>query len=272
MELRLTGERLVTVQRDVTMLEHLHRYAFALEYVKGKTVLDIASGEGYGTNLLAKSAKQVTGVDISDEAVGHAKKKYVADNLTFIQGSAAAIPLPDSSVDIITSFETIEHHDKHDEMISEFKRVLKKDGIVIISSPDKHNYSDVPQYSNPFHVKELYEDEFNALMGRYFKEIQIVYQQYVTASFISAHQSDKMVEYSGTYENIVTGLDLKNVYNIAIASDEVLEPVKGSFFNSSALPDYYQLLIDKYTKSTTWKVGRFVMAPFVLIKDIFKKK
>jgi len=62
--------------------------------------------------------------------------------------------------DLVVSFETIEHHDEHEQMLAEVKRVLKPDGMAIISSPDKAIYTDKPEYHNSFHVKELYREEF----------------------------------------------------------------------------------------------------------------
>ena len=83
--------------------EHLHRYALSLPLVTGKTVLDIASGEGYGAALLAHGARSVIGVDIDDASVTHAQAQYAThQNLTFRQGSCAAIPLPDHSVEVVT--------------------------------------------------------------------------------------------------------------------------------------------------------------------------
>ena len=94
---------------------HVHRYALSDEFVRGKTVLDIASGEGYGAALLANTAELVIGVDIDPEAVGHAQRTYARQpNLEFRAGSCDAIPLANQSVDVVTSFETIEHHDQHD--------------------------------------------------------------------------------------------------------------------------------------------------------------
>jgi len=270
MDLEFTGERLVTGERNDTMLEHLHRYALAAQYTANKTVLDIASGEGYGTNILAKTAKKIIGIDISEQAVNHAKEKYIANNLTYIVGSAFKIPLDDKSLDVIVSFETIEHHDKHEEMLSEFKRVLKEGGIVIISSPDKLQYSEIPQFNNPFHVKELYEHEFVDLVRNYFKEVIILYQRCVTASFISPLGTDKIVEFIGTYENIEPQSPLTNLYNIAIASDNPLPTyINGSFFQSGYLNDHEAILGEKYTNSTTWKIGRIILSPLTLIKKIF---
>lgn len=69
-----TGERLLTGYFDRYSVEHLHRYALARQLAHGKDVLDIACGEGYGSNLLATIARTVTGVDIDSEIVHHAKR------------------------------------------------------------------------------------------------------------------------------------------------------------------------------------------------------
>ena len=165
-----TGERFLPTEAGNIALEHLHRYFQAREIAAGKVVLDIASGEGYGSAILAEAALSVTGVDISDEAVAHARRRYQRDNLQYLVGDCAQIPLPDASVDMVVSFETIEHHNRHEEMLREIKRVLREDGVLLISSPDKKYYSDELNYSNPYHVKELYRDEFEALIGRHFRQ------------------------------------------------------------------------------------------------------
>src|ERR1051325_4300232 len=100
------GERLLPEMHDANAVMHWHRYAFAAGLCRGKDVLDIASGEGYGSNLMSGAAKSVTGVDISAEAVAHANAKYNSPTLRFLQGSAAEIPLEDASVDVAVSFET----------------------------------------------------------------------------------------------------------------------------------------------------------------------
>lgn len=171
-----TGERLETFIKSRDAIEHLHRYSLALEYIKGKVVVDIASGEGYGSNLMSKVANHVYGVDIDNAAIENAKNKYIKNNLEFLNGSADNIPIASNSVDVVVSFETIEHHDKHDEMMLEIKRILKEDGLLIMSSPDKKFYSDTRNYKNEFHVKELYKDEFNNLIAKYFNNHQLLNQ------------------------------------------------------------------------------------------------
>src|SRR6266567_539993 len=98
-----TGERLLTDDFNDNTIEHLHRYAFALQLCKGKDVLDIASGEGYGSNLIAGVAKSVLGVDISKAAVCQARKKYERRNLKFIEGSASDFPVESSAIDVVVS-------------------------------------------------------------------------------------------------------------------------------------------------------------------------
>ena len=120
-----TGERLETFIQNENTNEHLHRYAQCLELVTGKVILDIACGEGYGSNLLADEAVNVTGVDIDGETITKAAAKYKKNNLNFLKGTADKIPCSDGVFDVVVSFETIEHHNKHDEMMLEVRRVLK---------------------------------------------------------------------------------------------------------------------------------------------------
>lgn len=172
--IEFTGERFVPTEHGVIRQEHLHRYAWCLPLVDGKDVLDVASGEGYGSAMLASKARSVRGVDISHDAVNHAAERYASlDNLQYLQGSAAAIPLADDSVDVVVSFETIEHLLEQDEMMAEIRRVLRPDGILVMSSPNKEVYSDQAGYHNDYHVKELYLNEFQALLEKYFPAVEL---------------------------------------------------------------------------------------------------
>ena len=172
-----TGERYVPGVIGDIELEHLHRYYLARELAIGKDVLDIACGEGYGSGLLADVARSVVGVDASEEVIQYAAKRYQRSNVRFKHGTCGHIPLPDASIDLIVSFETLEHHNEHHEMMREFVRVLRSGGLVIISSPDKAEYSDKPQFVNSFHVKELYFEEFQELLLNYFEHAQFYGQR-----------------------------------------------------------------------------------------------
>jgi GT2 family glycosyltransferase/2-polyprenyl-3-methyl-5-hydroxy-6-metoxy-1,4-benzoquinol methylase len=159
-------------------IEHLQRYNTILPLVSGKDVLDIASGEGYGSNILASKAASVTGVDINEELVAHATATYGKTNLNFKAGNVVSIPLENASVDIVVSFETLEHVNEQEQQkfLQEITRVLKKDGVLIISTPNKTNYSDRFHHSNEFHVNELEEAEFVSLLKQNFQQVQLFNQ------------------------------------------------------------------------------------------------
>ena len=225
--LEWTGERLVTdVEGVLGVAEHLHRYALACEFVKGKRVLDIASGEGYGSNILSKVANHVTGVDISDEAVKHANQKYASESkLTYKVGSASKIPLDDDSVDVVTSFETLEHTTEHEEFLTEIKRVLVPGGLLIMSTPDTVPYK-VREPINPYHVKELTTQEFEQLIQRYFTNSEFYSQRCLIGSFITSFKSQEasFKSYSGGYAEVKEGFGNDDTYgiayfNLAFASD-----------------------------------------------------
>ena len=168
-DLAFTGERFIPGVHGPIWIEHWHRYHFAAGFAAGKRVLDIACGAGYGSALLARGAAHVTGVDIAEEAVAHARRAYASiGNLAFRQGSCTAIPLADASVDLAVSFETIEHITGQEAFLGELARVLAPEGVLLLSSPDKAEYSDRRNFSNEFHVRELYRDELAALVGARF--------------------------------------------------------------------------------------------------------
>ena len=172
--LTFTGERFVPGVGGEIVYEHVHRYAFARRYAKGKRVLDVACGEGYGSALIARVATQVTGVDIDGPTITHAREVYAGlPNLEFVQGSAAELPLPDASVDLVVSFETIEHLDASDQprMLAEFSRVLTDDGVLVLSAPNRPEYSESRGYVNPYHRHEHDRAELERLLRVTFPAI-----------------------------------------------------------------------------------------------------
>jgi SAM-dependent methyltransferase len=178
-DLEFTGERFVPGIAGEIAHEHWHRYAFARRYVAGKRVLDVACGEGYGSALLAGVASSVTGIDIDAGAVAHARQSYAAlANISFSEGSAASLPLPDACVDAVVSFETIEHLPRADQprMLAEIARVLATDGVLLMSAPNPAEYSAARNYRNPFHQHEPDRAELAALLAGAFP-VQRWYRQ-----------------------------------------------------------------------------------------------
>ncbi|UUC47035.1 class I SAM-dependent methyltransferase [Flavobacterium cerinum] len=273
MKKKWTGERLETFIYSRDTVDHLHRYAVAQPYVKGKTVLDIASGEGYGTHLLSETAAFVYGVDIDESAVEAAKQKYKKENVRFQQGSTSAIPLDDHSIDIVISFETIEHHDQHEMMLSEIKRVLRPDGILIISTPDKLYYSDKRNFNNPFHVKELYQHEFTSLLSNYFGNQQLLTQHHSNGnSLIADVKSQNVPKFlTGNY-NALQQIDVPGLYLIAIVSDKLFDHTDISIFDGgSIIEKEYQQKIAEIYNSNSYRFGHFLLLPVKWVKKIFKR-
>lgn len=286
-ELTWTGERLITqIVNNYGTIEHLHRYAIAKQFAQDKIILDIASGEGYGSNLLSENAKFVFGVDIDEEAVNFANRKYKKDNLNYKVGSASEIPLDDNSVDLIISFETIEHHTKHKEMMLEFKRVLKSDGLIILSSPEKSIYKERDP-DNPFHVKELTLTELKKLTSSYFKYSSFSKQFYFTGSVIIPFEeqiSSSIKTFDGNYTRISDTLEEKNFYNkpyfnIALLCNDI-QKYDNSVANIASIFNgynvYEQQIVDLEKRirnaysSTTFKVGNIILTPLKFLKRIFK--
>lgn len=141
------------------------RYNLASEFVKSTdTVLDAACGSGFGSEILAKKAKNVFGVDISKEALDYAKLEHDSNNIKFIKSDVKKMPFDDNFFDISVGIETLEHLKDYEKYLSELKRVTKNNGVVMISTPRKK--SEIPL--TPFHEKEFTFDEFRALLNKYF--------------------------------------------------------------------------------------------------------
>ena len=183
--LEFTGERFTPECVREIWYEHYHRYALASRWCANSRTLDAACGEGYGSAVLSQSASSVEGVDISQQAIGHAQQRYGHyQNVNFQVADCTSLPFGDNKFDRVVSFETLEHLAEHDKLMSEFRRVLKPDGCLILSSPDKATYSDDQNSVNEFHVKELYRDELETLIGRYFPAYQLLGQKLMFHSAI----------------------------------------------------------------------------------------
>ena len=224
--LEFTGERFTPECQREIWYEHMHRYALLKPLVAGRKVLDAACGEGYGSDMLAQWADHVTGVDIDAQSVAHARARYTKENLQFVESNVLKLPFEDNSFEVVVSFETLEHLAEHQELLEEFKRVLKDDGYLVISTPDKAEYSDKTGFDNAYHVKELYKDEFKALLDPYFSHQQWFGQK--LAFFSTLWQLDKQpqsVEVSAYAEQSVSDakeLPYQPMYYVVIASTQAL--------------------------------------------------
>lgn len=232
-----TGERLLPSWKHITVAEHLHRYALAMSLAAGKDVLDIASGEGYGSNLLGKVAKSVTGVDVSLTAVRHAEERYGGGSVRFLQGTATAMPFRDAAFDLVVSFETLEHLLDHAAMVAELRRVLTDDGLLLISSPDKAFHGDREGYVNSYHVNELYEQEFIDLLARSFPYRYPLRQQVLTFSALWPGERTDLPEiYSGSFDGFSSMTRLPEPsFHVVVAGNQPIPAIKASLFDGTAV-------------------------------------
>jgi 2-polyprenyl-3-methyl-5-hydroxy-6-metoxy-1,4-benzoquinol methylase len=167
---------------DRVIEDHLARYNFASSFVTNKTVLDIASGEGYGTAMVAKKAIAVTGVDVSAKAIGAAQQKYSSQdypNIQFIFSDAIKYFSHNKlKFDVIVSYETIEHITDYELFLELVKKHLKPNGLLILSTPNKI-FSDIfaGDTFNPYHVKEFYSQELSDIITRIFGQKPDIYCQ-----------------------------------------------------------------------------------------------
>ena len=203
-----TGERYLPSvwlnSTDETGIEHIQRYQFVLPHLKRMTVLDAACGEGYGSAMIAEVAQQVVGINVSDEAIEHARKKYQIDNLSFRHNSIESLPFRNDSFDAIVSFETIEHVSKEVQMsfIKEVRRVLKNEGIFVISSPNKR-MTDYFNASSSFHKKELFPEELLRYLDNEFEYIRLYHQYHESSCFLlSDYKANTSVRIHGAEKRL----------------------------------------------------------------------
>lgn len=209
--------------------EHYHRYSFALRFAKGARVLDLASGEGYGAALLAGVAAEVVGLEIDAETVAHARSWYRDKNLRFVQGSMTD---PDALADeapfdVITCFEAIEHVDEQDQTMQLVRNRLAPGGVFLCSTPDVAVYTHDHGNDNPFHVHELSEDEFRALLAGSFANVELCRQSVAMGSLIhdgstsGPVHTEQLIRRSAQEWRIQDGAP--HTYLLAIASDSRIE-------------------------------------------------
>lgn len=162
-----TGERILPKRKfNVTFQQSLFAYEFARRRSVGKRVLDVGSGEGYGTAYLAEKAAEVVGLDMHAGAVAKSREKYSASNIRFVVGKMEMPPqeLVDEKFDMVCCFQTIEHVSNQDLFLEQLKQYAKPGAEVIITTPNKGRF---PGF-NPYHVRELTPQELVELMRSHF--------------------------------------------------------------------------------------------------------
>lgn len=192
-----TGERLIPGQVDVDLLnEHMARYTFAARLARGKRVLDMGCGAGYGSAELAQVAHTVTGIDVAAEAVEFARANYPRPNLEFALASAASLPYPDGCFELVVAFEVIEHLENWQDLLLEARRVLAPTGQFIVSTPNKLYYTESrgADGANPYHVHEFEFGEFTAALKAVFPHLSMFLENHVEGVTFQPHEPSHTAE------------------------------------------------------------------------------
>lgn len=163
--LTLTGERTIP---DLDIENYWFRrhevvYERLAPHCAARDVLEAGCGEGYGADLIAGIARQVVAVDYDASAVAHVRHRY--PRVRVLQANLTELPLPDASVDVVVNFQVIEHLWDQGRFIRECARVLRRGGLLLVSTPNRITFSpgrDTPV--NPFHTRELNADELTELL------------------------------------------------------------------------------------------------------------
>lgn len=177
-----TGERVIPgfVEEDL-WAEHVARYAFARSFAKGRTVLDAGCGTGYGSREMAEVAERVTGFDVSSDAIDYARTHFQGGQTRFVLSSCGAMPFAANAFDLVVAFEVIEHLSDHRAFLRETARVLRHQGLMIVSSPNRLYYAETRAKTgpNPYHVHEFEPVEFVAELEKVFSNVRLVLQNRV---------------------------------------------------------------------------------------------
>ena len=177
--------------------EHVARYEFAIPYVVNKQVADLACGTGYGCAILSSHATSVIGIDNSSEAIAYAKQNYSRKNISYKKSDVAETSLPAKSIDVITSFETIEHLNNDIEFIKEVRRLLKPSGIFIMSTPN----IEFSTGTNPYHIKEYKLQECKKLL-KDFKSVLVFGQRKVIRPVFKIMRNFSAISAFRPWENV----------------------------------------------------------------------
>jgi cyclopropane fatty-acyl-phospholipid synthase-like methyltransferase len=182
-------------------LQHVQRYEFVASLVRNKTVLDVACGCGYGAYIVANAgAAKVVGMDLSSEAISYAQNHYEHAGLEFVQGNCLASAPPEAPFDVVLSFETIEHLEAPEIFLSRIACILKQDGFLALSAPNRLYHGQI----NPFHINEPDHETLTRWIGRSFA----TYQEFEQSPVCWPHSAVAMQIYQSKFLNLL--LDLEN--------------------------------------------------------------
>src|SRR3954466_15960621 len=172
--LALDGERTLPDVREENywFQRHVAVYRWVASVVGGKRVIDMASGEGYGADLLAARAASVVGVEANPDAFEHARLRYRRANLRFERSMVEVYAEP---CDAVVFLQTIEHVQDPGAVLEHFKAMLAPGGVVFVSTPNVLTLAPPGEdrSGNPWHVREYRPGEFRELCAAPFRHVEL---------------------------------------------------------------------------------------------------
>jgi 2-polyprenyl-3-methyl-5-hydroxy-6-metoxy-1,4-benzoquinol methylase len=175
--LELTGERTLpdVPAENYWYRRHLAVYEWIAGRVRGGRVLDLACGEGYGSNVLASKAGEVVGLDANPEAHEHARLRYRRPNLSFERGLVETFGEP-GTFDAVVFLQTIEHVQDPVAVVEHIGALLTENGVAYISTPNVLTLAPpgAEKSENPWHIKEYRAEEFRALCETGFVDVEVL--------------------------------------------------------------------------------------------------
>ncbi len=252
----------------VLYLRHLKAYDFASRYVKGKSILDVGCGSGYGIAFLSNSSSYAVGIDTSEETIQYCKKRHKRKNLKFKHVETRwiedGLPFEEGSFDVCVSFQVIEHiHPKNVKgFLSAIREILKEEGLLVISTPNSRlRLLPFQKPWNRFHMKEYDHEELGSLLCGVFPKVEMF--------GLHATKMAYMIEYKREKQNPLKVYIVRPSYDL-LGSLEKLLPFIGTFLKNVEAKRRESKVNKEFVKKDDSFVNLFSLKDFRVVNSAEK--